>query len=86
MQPALVMREGNGIFRLQGWTTADARGEVVAALAPWRHRLPVVHLPVHADLGPRGRAADRGPYADQAHAVSASASSMSSRLRTSSGR
>src|SRR5262245_25715001 len=31
--------------------------------------LPVLHLPLHAHLGPVGRAADRGPHADEAYAV-----------------
>jgi hypothetical protein len=31
--------------------------------------LPVVHLPLHANLGPVGRAADRCPHAEEADAV-----------------
>lgn len=43
-ETVLVVREGGNILHLQSWTSADARGDVVAALAPWRHRLETVNV------------------------------------------
>lgn len=40
----LAIRQGNNVLRLQEWTQEDPRGEVLAALAPWKQRLQTVNV------------------------------------------
>lgn len=37
-ETVLVVREGGRIIRLEAWSTADSRGDVLSALAPYRER------------------------------------------------
>jgi phage terminase large subunit len=43
-ETVLVITEAERIVALQAWADQDARGAVVAALAPYRHRLDVVNV------------------------------------------
>jgi phage terminase large subunit-like protein len=37
-ETALAIRQGDGLLELTAWLDPDPRGDVLAALAPWRHR------------------------------------------------
>jgi hypothetical protein len=43
-ETVLVVREGSSILEMCAWSRADARGDVAAALAKWRHRLEAVNV------------------------------------------
>jgi phage terminase large subunit len=50
-ETTLCVRQGDAILELRAWPHADSRGEVIAALAPWRERgLDAVNVDV-AGLG-----------------------------------
>ena len=43
-ETVLCIREGDAILRMESWPQADPRGEVTAALAPYRKRLEVINV------------------------------------------
>lgn len=43
-ETVLVVRQGPNIIELRGWSNPDPRGDVVAALAPWRDKLEAVNV------------------------------------------
>jgi phage terminase large subunit len=45
-ETTLCVRQGDAILHLQQWMGADPRGEVVAALRPWKSQLDAVNVDV----------------------------------------
>lgn len=43
-ETVLIVRRGSTLLHEQAWKKPDPRGELLAALAPWRHRIRVVNV------------------------------------------